>query len=113
HLARPQDPGWHPGRTAPWGWSPLMRRPGPKRVLMIVENNPVPSDRRVWQEATALRDAGYEVSIISPRHPRSPRFRETIDGIRIMRHPRAVEASKAWQYLIEYCNALFWELILS
>lgn len=83
-----------------------------KRVLMIVENNPVPSDRRVWQEATALHDAGYEVSIISPRHARSPQLTETIDGIRITRHPRVMEAAKSWQYLIEYTNALFWELVL-
>lgn len=91
----------------------MMGRAKGKRVLMIVENNPVPSDRRVWQEATALRDAGYDVSIISPRHARAPRLRETIDGIRVMRHPRAVEASKSWQYIIEYTNALFWELLLS
>ncbi len=90
-----------------------MGRVTAKRVLMIVENNPVPSDRRVWQEATALRDAGYEVRIISPRHARATRLRETIDGIKIMRHPRIVEASKSWQYLIEYSNALFWEFVLS
>jgi len=89
-----------------------MGRAKGRRVLMIVENNPVPSDRRVWQEATALRDAGYEVSIISPRHAHAPRLRETIDGIRIMRHPRVIEASRAWQYLIEYSNALFWEFVL-
>jgi hypothetical protein len=33
---------------------------------MIVENLPVPFDRRVWHEAGALRRAGYEVSIICP-----------------------------------------------
>ena len=37
-----------------------------RKVLMIVENLPVPFDRRVWQEARALRDAGAEVSIICP-----------------------------------------------
>lgn len=90
----------------------MMGRTKGKRVLMIVENNPVPSDRRVWQEATALRDVGFEVSIISPRHARSPRFKETIDGVRIIRHPRVIEAAKSWQYLIEYANALFWEFLL-
>ena len=38
-----------------------------RRVLIIVENLPVPFDRRVWQEARALRGAGCEVSIISPK----------------------------------------------
>src|SRR6266404_4229501 len=37
-----------------------------KRVLILVENLPSPFDRRVWQEAGALRDAGYTVSIICP-----------------------------------------------
>src|SRR3989442_1624431 len=38
----------------------------PRRVLILVENLPSPFDRRVWQEACALRDAGYLVSIICP-----------------------------------------------
>ncbi len=37
-----------------------------RRVLIIVENLPSPFDRRVWQEATTLLEAGYEVSIICP-----------------------------------------------
>jgi hypothetical protein len=39
----------------------------PRRVLIIVENLPVPFDRRVWQEATTLLQAGYQVSIICPK----------------------------------------------
>ncbi|MDH5557695.1 MAG: hypothetical protein OEZ03_10105, partial [Alphaproteobacteria bacterium] len=39
---------------------------GNKGILIIVENLPVPFDRRVWQEATALRAAGYPVSVICP-----------------------------------------------
>lgn len=83
------------------------------RVLLIVENNPVPYDRRVWQEARALRNAGYDVTAISPRSPAAPRLRETIEGIRVFRHPRIVEASRPWEYAIEYANALFWEFLLS
>ncbi len=37
-----------------------------RRVLILVENLPCPFDRRVWQEACALRDAGYVVSIVCP-----------------------------------------------
>jgi hypothetical protein len=37
-----------------------------RRVLFLVENLPSPFDRRVWQEATSLRDAGYLVSITCP-----------------------------------------------
>jgi hypothetical protein len=35
----------------------------PKKVLIIVENLPVPFDRRVWMEATTLQKAGYEVNL--------------------------------------------------
>ena len=38
-----------------------------KCVLIIVENLPVPYDRRVWQEATTLRKNGYRVSVICPK----------------------------------------------
>lgn len=84
-----------------------------QRVLMIVENNPVPLDRRVWQEATALRDAGCRVTVISPRHSRARRSNEVIDGIRVIRHPRVVEAARSWEYVVEYANALFWEIAIS
>jgi glycosyltransferase involved in cell wall biosynthesis len=39
--------------------------PGPT-VLIVVENNSVPNDIRVWYEATALRDAGWTVNVICP-----------------------------------------------
>jgi hypothetical protein len=38
-----------------------------KHILIIVENLPVPFDRRVWQEATTLKEAGAKVSIICPK----------------------------------------------
>ncbi|NEQ16445.1 MAG: glycosyltransferase WbuB, partial [Moorea sp. SIO3E2] len=37
------------------------------KVLIIVENLPVPFDRRVWMEATSLQKAGYQVNTISPK----------------------------------------------
>src|ERR1700727_88208 len=37
-----------------------------RKVLIIVDELPVQCDRRVWQEAGALRDAGAAVSIICP-----------------------------------------------
>jgi hypothetical protein len=32
-----------------------------RRVLIVVQNLPVPLDRRVWLECQALRAAGFEV----------------------------------------------------
>ena len=38
-----------------------------RRALILVENLSVPFDRRVWQECTTLRDAGWTVHVICPR----------------------------------------------
>ncbi len=83
------------------------------RVLIIVENLPVPFDRRVWLEATTLAAAGYQVCVICPTGKGFERRRETLDGVRIYRHPLPLEASGAWGYLAEYGAALFWEFTLA
>jgi len=36
------------------------------RVLIIVQNLPVPFDRRVWLESKALTAAGYDVTVVCP-----------------------------------------------
>lgn len=85
----------------------------PKRVLMVVENLPVPPDRRVWMEALALRDAGYVVTIICPTGRGYDLRAETLDGIVIYRHPLPPEGRSATAYLREYLVALLWELRLA
>jgi glycosyltransferase involved in cell wall biosynthesis len=85
----------------------------PRRVLIIVENLAVPFDRRVWSEATALRDAGYLVCVICPKGRGYDAVEETIDGIHVYRHSLPIEARGASAYLIEYSTALFWEFVLS
>lgn len=81
-------------------------------VLIIVENLPVPFDRRVWNEARALRAAGYSVAVICPTGKGFEARQEVIDGIAIYRHPLP-EASRAAAYLAEYGAALFWQIVLS
>ena len=85
----------------------------PRRVLIIVENLPVPFDRRVWQEATTLQQAGYQVSIICPKSKGYERGHEVIDGIYIYRHSLPFEASGALGYAMEYSWALFWWFFLT
>jgi glycosyltransferase involved in cell wall biosynthesis len=82
-------------------------------VLLIVENLPLPFDRRVWQEARTLQAAGYVVSIVCPKGPGCERSFEEIDGIAIYRHPQPFEASGALGYLAEYTWALLAEFWLS
>lgn len=84
-----------------------------KKILIIVENLPSPFDRRVWQEATALRDKGAMVSIICPKGKGYEKKFEMLDGIAIYRHPLPKEADGALGYLLEYGAALFWEFVLA
>jgi len=92
---------------------PAARTLAGRRVLMIVENLPVPFDRRVWQEARALRDAGAIVSIICPAAGDYPAPYELRESIHIYRHPLPGEASSAAGYLREYSAALWHEFRLA
>jgi len=84
-----------------------------KHILIIVENLPVPFDRRVWQEANTLKDNGASVSIICPKMKGYTEKYEVINGIEIYRHSLPLEARGAIGYLFEYSTALFWEFVLS
>jgi len=87
--------------------------PGKWRVLIIVENLPCPFDRRVWQEALALRAAGHEVSIICPKGRGYEKGYELLDGVHIYRHALPVEADSALGYGLEYALALLMEFALA
>ncbi|MBB5642771.1 glycosyltransferase family 4 protein [Cryobacterium roopkundense] len=75
------------------------------RVLIIVQNLPVPLDRRVWLECQALRAQGYSVSVICPKGPGDP-ARQIIDDIAIYKYRPAPEAKGALGFAIEF--ALCW-----
>jgi glycosyltransferase involved in cell wall biosynthesis len=84
-----------------------------KGVLILVENLPAPFDRRVWQEACALRDAGYLVSIICPTGKGCEKKFEAIEQIHIYRYKLPVEASGALGYIAEYSMALVHTFVLA
>ncbi len=83
-----------------------------KRVLIIVENLSVPFDRRVWRECSALREAGYQVSVISPMGTETDNTpRERIDGVSIYRYKNIQATGTLRSYIVEYAIALamsFW-----
>jgi hypothetical protein len=83
-----------------------------RSCVIVVENLPVPFDRRVWQEAQALRRAGWIVSVICPTNADFPKAFEVIDDIAIYRHPLPAEGRGALAYLREYSTALFHEFRL-
>jgi glycosyltransferase involved in cell wall biosynthesis len=82
-------------------------------VLIIVENLPVPLDRRVWQESCALRDAGWEVVVICPQMRGCTAREEQLEGIQIYRHWISEEAGGLTGFIREYASALWGETRLA
>ncbi|MFI0863551.1 glycosyltransferase family 4 protein [Streptomyces smyrnaeus] len=79
-----------------------------RRALVLVENLSVPFDRRVWQECTTLRDAGWTVHVICPRgEKRDTEPEAEIDGVRIHRYPLRAATGGPAGYLREYGSALW------
>ncbi|MFJ9010098.1 glycosyltransferase family 4 protein [Streptomyces canus] len=79
-----------------------------RRALILVENLSVPFDRRVWQECTTLRDAGWTVHVICPQgEKRDTEPEAEIDGIRIHRYPLRAATGGPAGYLREYGSALW------
>jgi glycosyltransferase involved in cell wall biosynthesis len=78
------------------------------RILILVENLSVPFDRRVWQEARALTEAGYRVEVICPRgtNQDTEPFAE-IEGVRINRYALNAATGGPAGYLREYGTALW------
>jgi len=93
------------------------------RVLIIVENSWVPIDRRVWYEATTLRDAGWQVIVICPdakgahagrgidrqRRPKE----EILEGINVYRFPLTFAERGIASYIREYFTAFIYIAWLS
>jgi glycosyltransferase involved in cell wall biosynthesis len=84
-----------------------------KKVLIIVENLPVPFDSRVWKEAISLHADGYHVSVLCPRGKGYKQRYELLEGIHIYRHPTPQEGNSPAGYLYEYGCVLFWEFLYS
>lgn len=80
-----------------------------RKVLIIVENAPVPFDPRVWKEASSLHENGYEVTVLCPRDKGCERGHEVLNGVHIYRHPGPREGNSLFGYLAEYGCALFWQ----
>lgn len=79
------------------------RRP---RVVVLVENLPVPLDRRTWQEARTLAAHGWDVTVIGPRGAGDmARWRDRIDGVEVVRYPQRAASGLAG-YLAEYLPSM-------
>ena len=74
----------------------------PRRVLIIVQNLPVPYDRRVWLEATTLTKAGYQVSVICPKAHGFNRSFEILEDVHIYRYGLPVEGKGKLGLVFEF-----------
>jgi glycosyltransferase involved in cell wall biosynthesis len=75
------------------------------KILILLENEPYPYDRRVRYEAEALRDAGYDVTVVSPMAPRAPERETTVDGVRVLRFDAPPPGGGIVGYVREYLLA--------
>ena len=76
-------------------------RPQIPRILIIVQNLPVPFDRRVWLECQALTSAGYRVAVVCPKGKGDPAY-QVIDGVELYKYrPYAPGGSKV-SFIAEY-----------
>lgn len=82
-------------------------------ILIIVQNLPVPLDRRVWLECQALIARGYRVSVICPKGPGDP-ARQRIDGVEIYKYTPAPEAQGlfgfAWEFAYSWVRTAWLSL---
>ena len=79
-----------------------------RHILILVENESVPLDRRVWQESRALADAGYAVTVICPTGTKQDLERDVIiEGVHILRYRTRMASGGVLGYLQEYTAALF------
>jgi glycosyltransferase involved in cell wall biosynthesis len=100
--------GWQNESQADSDVEGPMPEPPLRHILIVVENLPVPLDRRVWLEATTLVRAGYQVSIISPMGQGWVAPFERREGVDIYRYPAAPETGGgAVSYAREYASAIW------
>jgi glycosyltransferase involved in cell wall biosynthesis len=71
------------------------------RVLMIVQNLPVPFDRRVWLECETLQQAGYDVTVVCPTGEGTV-AEQVVNGVRIVAYPAYAPGGSALSYAKEY-----------
>lgn len=85
------------------------------KVLIIVQNLPVPFDRRVWLEATTLRESDYAVAVICPKgkHGQYQESYQLIDDIHIYRYKAPPEAKGTLGYIFEFIYCWLMTSILS
>ena len=72
-----------------------------RRVLIIVQNLPVPFDRRVWLECQALVSAGYRVAVVCPKGRADPAY-EVVDSVELYKYRPYAPGGSKFSFVAEY-----------
>jgi glycosyltransferase involved in cell wall biosynthesis len=78
-----------------------------KNVLLIVQNNSFPFDKRVYREATSLKENGYNVFVICPRSNHDKEKELVHEGIYVRRYKDYLAKGGVLSYLLEYASSVF------
>ena len=71
------------------------------RVLIIVQNLPVPFDRRVWLECQALVSAGYRIAVVCPKGKTDPSY-QVIDTVELYKYRPYAPGGSKFGFVAEY-----------
>ncbi|HXR26565.1 MAG TPA: glycosyltransferase family 4 protein [Candidatus Baltobacteraceae bacterium] len=72
-----------------------------RRILIIVQNLPVPFDRRVWLECQALISAGYRVAVVCPKGSGDPSY-QVIDSVQLYKYRPYAPGGSKLSFVAEY-----------
>jgi glycosyltransferase involved in cell wall biosynthesis len=71
------------------------------RVLIIVQNLPVPFDRRVWLECQALVANGYQVAVVCPKGKEDPAY-QVVDSVELYKYRPYAPGGGKLGFVAEY-----------
>jgi glycosyltransferase involved in cell wall biosynthesis len=80
--------------------------------MIIVQNLPVPFDRRVWLECQALTRAGYQVAVVCPKGKGDPAY-EVVDGVELFKYQPYAPGGSKLSFVAEYAysfTATAWQV---
>ena len=71
------------------------------RILIIVQNLPLPFDRRVWLECQALVSAGYRVARSARKATKIPSY-QVLDGVELYKYRPYAPGGSKLSFIAEY-----------